>query len=179
MEAPTGGSMPVPDPTRLTTDAVNSLRRELTEYFGERLDAQAALNAERFRNVNDQIQQERELRKEQKADRKVELDAALSAAKDLNAQQAANFAADTAKTEERFNKALIAQGQTTDTAIGSLTTQLQDQKERLTRIEANKVGGVEAVTERRQGSAAVYAAVGIIVTVILAVMGVVTAISVK
>jgi len=152
------GSTPVPDPTELTSKAVDALRTEQSEL----LDAKLTVIYERIRSIEGQIIQERELRKEQKADRSVELAAALSAQKEA-----------VGKTETNFTEQLRGQASTTNTAIASLTQQLNDAKDRLTKIESGKVGGQEATLERRQGNAAVYAAVGAIGGVILVALAVI------
>ena len=164
------GSRPVPDPTELTSRAVDALRKELTDIFNVQLAAQENITTERFKSLDQQLVVERELRKEQKTDRKVELDAALSAAKDLSAQQAANFAADTAKTEDRFNKALISQGETFGTAIAGQTREINDIKERQTRFESAKLGGHDERVERRESNTALIAVITIGVAIVVALI---------
>jgi hypothetical protein len=46
------GSVPVPDPTKLTTDAVSLLKDQITATMDLRFDAQRELLAEKFKGVS-------------------------------------------------------------------------------------------------------------------------------
>jgi hypothetical protein len=148
------GSTPVPDPTELTSRAVDALRKELTELIGvklavieERVKALDRLTDERLKAMDAS-------RIELKADSTVGLTTALAAAEKA-----------VGKTETNFTEQLKGQGQTTRTELSSLTVQLQDQKDRLTRIEASKIGSQEVTLDRRQSLVGVYAAIGALVGV--------------
>jgi hypothetical protein len=156
-----GGSRPVPDPTELTSRAVEALRTELWELFEARLKGLELLADERFRSLSAERETAERLRLEQKADTKVAVDAALAALKESNAQQAAAFAAETAKTERNFTDQLKAQRDTFGTAIAGQTTRYDDLDKRLTRIESVRVGGQEL-------KAGFYAAASIAVALVIA-----------
>jgi hypothetical protein len=168
--SPNGGSRPVPDPTVLTSRAVDALRKELTEVFDTKMDGLARLTEERFRAVYDKLLTGESLRIEQKVDTKVGLDAALAAQKEGATQQAAAFAAETAKTERNFTEQLKGQRDTFGTAIAAQTTRYDDLDKRLTRMESAKIGAGESTAERRNASQAMYALVGFVVTLVLAAL---------
>lgn len=159
-------SRPVPDPTVLTSRAVDALRKELE---GE-LRAAERLTAERFGAVADKLDVAERLRLEQKVDTKTAVDAALAAQKESGAQQAAAFAAETAKTERNFTEQLKAQRDTFGTAIAAQNTRYDDLDKRITRIESVRIGGQES---RAGLYAAVAFAVGIIIMAV-AVINIVT-----
>jgi chromosome segregation ATPase len=148
------GTTPVPDPTELTSRAVDALRNELTDLIAakmgiieERVKALDRLTDERLKAMDAS-------RIELKADSTVGLTTALAAAEKA-----------VGKTETNFTEQLKGQGQTTRTELSALTVQLQDQKDRLTRIEAGKTGGQEVMQAKSQNLAGVYAAVGALVGV--------------
>lgn len=155
-----GGSRPVPDPTILTTQAVDALRKELTELFDAKLGAAKELTAERFSAVSKTLATAEDLRLEQKVDTKTGLDAALAAQKESAANQAASFAAETAKTERNFTEQLKGQRDTFGTAIAAQVTRYDDLDKRMTRMESVRIGGQES-------RAAIYAGVGFIVMLLL------------
>jgi hypothetical protein len=156
-------SRPVPDPTELTSRAVDALRKELTDIFSVRLEAQKDLTDERFKAVGEAVATAERLRLEQKVDTKTGLDAALAAQKESAANQAASFAAETAKTERNFTEQLKGQRDTFGTAIAAQITRYDDIDKRVTRIESIRLGGQES-------KAALYAGIGITVTLLLAAL---------
>jgi uncharacterized phage infection (PIP) family protein YhgE len=150
-----GGSRPVPDPTVLTTNAVNSAVQIIKELFGSRLDGAEALTNEKFRAVEQFLAKVEEQRVEQKLDTSRAVDAALAA------QEKA-----ISKTEASTTEALTQLKATIDTAIQGLNLAIAGLTERVGKIEGVKLGG----TESRAG---LIAAVGIGVTLILAVLSVI------
>lgn len=146
---------PVPDPTSLTTAAL--LReighvKELTQALLERAED---LRNEKFDSVQSRLESAEEQRREQKQDTGKAIDAALMAQR-----EAAN------KSEGAISKQLEQMQTNFNISIGNLNRELGDIKDRVTRMEAVKLG----VTESRAG---LYAAVGIAITVILAVLSVI------
>jgi len=118
---------PVPDPTTLTTDAIEREIAALRELLMALISAMSELNNERFQTVEHH-------RLEQKLDTKEKIDAAL-----LAQQGAAN------KSELAIKDQLNQLSNTFDTAIGGVTDGLADVKDRVGKIEAIKVGGQEKV----------------------------------
>ena len=168
-------TMPVPDPTKLTTDAVAALEWQLKELFKVEFKRIEDLMDTRFASVDKWLEVSERQRLEQKSDTRLAVDAALAAAKEQVSQQAAAFAAETAKTERNFTEQLKAQRDTFGTAIAGITTRYDDLKEGLTRIESVKVGGVESVQERRGANAALIAIVSVGVALVAAVIAVIGA----
>jgi len=157
------GTVPIPDPTELTSRAVNALRDELTELFDVKLDALSEITKSRFDAVSAKLTIAELLRLEQKVDTKTAVDAALAAQKEQAIQQAAAFSEATTKTERTFSEQLTGLRDTFGTAILAQTTRYDDLKERITVIEAMKSGGQES-------KASLYAALTVGVTLILAVL---------
>jgi hypothetical protein len=161
------GSRPIPDPTELTSKAVDALRKELTDLFDTKLTAEEKLTSERFAAVTDKLNVAERLRLEQKVDTKTAVDAALAAAKEAVNQQSAAFTAETNKTERNFSEQLKGQRDTFGTAIAGQITRYDDLDKRVTRIESVKIGGQES-------KAGVYTAVGLGITVLLAAITIVS-----
>lgn len=173
---------PDPDPTELTSRAVNALRSELTNLFNEKLKSQIELTDERFKSTQEGVATAERLRLEQKVDTKTGLDAALAAQKESAANQAASFAAETAKTERNFTEQLKAQRETFGTSIAGQSNRYDDLDKRVTRIESIRLGGQESTAEQRAaanqirnviafGISLILAAIVIIGTIIAAKTG--------
>lgn len=144
-----GGSRPVPDPTLLTTAAldreISSLKRELDLRIG----ALEKLLTDRMKVVE-------ERRVEQKQDTKVELDAALTAQKDS-----------VSKLETAFDK-----------AVDNLRLEVGELKQGIDRITERKIGSSEAEGEQRQERSASTASTGLylaVAAVILTAGGIIVA----
>lgn len=146
---------PIPDPTKLTTDAVNqatqNARREL-EAFQKVID-------ERLESVHREFALIERQRIENKADANAALNAALSAAKEAVTKTEANTTTQLTQISDTISK--VEEG---------LRRASEDQKERINKIE-NRLTSVEqqkvGANENRSG---LYAAIGISVTVLLAAL---------
>jgi hypothetical protein len=133
-------SRPVPDPTVLTTaqlqreiagvDQKIGALKELTESDLEGLEA---VVAEKFNTVDTQFALIERQRVEQKTDSGEALAAALAAAKEA-----------VTKNEAAFKEQLAQMKVTFDTAIGGVTTILNDVRDRVGKIENLKQGGSES-----------------------------------
>lgn len=81
-------------------------------------------------------------------------------------------------TAERFASVNEFRGQLADQTaqfpsrsdLSALSVQIVDVKDRLTRIEAARLGGRETREDNRNQNAALYAAIGIVITILLAVV---------
>lgn len=82
-------SRPVPDPTTLTTVALDRAIRDLGALFDEKLRGLRELVGEKFGNVERRFNDVESGRVEQKRDYQDKLDAALTASKELVGEQAA------------------------------------------------------------------------------------------
>jgi hypothetical protein len=99
------GSVPVPDPTKLTTDAVNSAKADIEKLFDTKLDGAIAVITEKF------------------AGRDLALAAALKAAQELVKQQNDSNTLANDKMSDGFSK-----------QIGSLDEKIGDLKDRVSEI---------------------------------------------
>jgi hypothetical protein len=107
------GSVPVPDPTKLTTDAVSAAKIELKELFDTKLDS-----------LRSELVDFEELVKEKFVGRDTALAAALKAAQELVKQQNDTNAVAADKAEKYTTKQLDALGLRVDDLkerIGELT----------------------------------------------------------
>lgn len=147
------GSRPVPDPTILTTDA---LRREiagLEKLIDTRLNGIEALNDEKFRSIQHQLDEADKQRLEQKGDTKAAVDAALTAQKEA-----------ITKTEASTADQIAQLNRTVDTKVEGLERSHSDLKDRVTVVESIKLGATEVKTEGRL-------TVGMIATVAATIIG--------
>jgi len=167
-----GGSRPVPDPTQLTTEALQREIKALKELIETRLVSAAQLTEQKFRTHDEKfekVEQEFELverqRVEQKLDTKSAVDAALIAQKEAVKEQTTASATAIAKSEAGTSEQLKQLGVIQNTAIAGVTTILNDLKERVVKIEALKLGSREATEDRQASTGLIAAVVGAIVGV--------------
>ena len=189
---PSGGRLPIPDPTALTTAALHrevailsetfdrrleamdrdaiSLNRERTEQFsalkalmGERIDGLTRLVEERFASAERQ-------RLEQKNDTKAAVDAALTAQKEAVREQ--TIASDKAisKSELATGKQLEQQRESTTTEVAGLRRSIDDLKERIVEVATAANGVVQQRVGAKDDRTALYAAIGFGISVVLFLM---------
>lgn len=127
-----------PDPSLLTTEQLLRETQSLKELVGSQLEGMEGVFVERFESINTQFQLIERQRVEQKTDTSDAVSAALAAAKEA-----------VTKNEEQTKDALSALQATLTTAIGGLETQLNDLKDRVTKVESTRQGAAEQRTEQR------------------------------
>lgn len=164
------GSVPVPDPTKLTTDAVKSLEEKMTNLFETRL---AGVDKELTRlaaalekrpeaivteigHLNDLVNEKLKAVHEQFVNRDRAIEAALAAQKESVREQNKSNSEATEKSESSFEKRIesltglmTSQAKATDDKIGSLrdqmTNNMGDLKDRITAAESLKTGSGDTV----------------------------------
>lgn len=157
-----GGRVSVPDPTLMTIDA---LRREiamLENLIDTRLGAAAELTDTRFEQCHAAQRTAEEQRREQKADTREAVNAALDAQKES-----------THKMEKSISDQISSLTNNFETSIRGIHSNIADLKDRMTILESVKQGKFAERTEAREVTAGMYATVGVIITVILAVLSVI------
>jgi hypothetical protein len=182
---PDTGSRPDPDPTLLTTaalqreiEAVKSLLRDkvearhteqlaLVDLLQSQIEALSAITTEKLNSVDKQFDLVERQRVEQKADTKAAVDAALIAQKEAVKEQTIASEKSIAKSEASTNKQLEELSKTFVTANDAQSSALADAKDRIGRIENVKVGGTEQIK-------AIYAFAGFLL-VLIALGGVLAA----
>jgi len=156
------GGRPDPDPTVLTTE---NLQREIVgvkDLIERAINSLAALTAEQFKGVHRELELVEARRVELKSDSGTTLAAALAAAKEA-----------VGKTETNFAEQLKQLGVLAATEREAANKALVDLKERVQAIESTKLGNQEAVNTRQASNSAIYAGIGAVVTLILALIAVV------
>jgi hypothetical protein len=135
-------ALPVPDPSKLTTDAVALLKDELTNTIDLRFDAQKELLAEKFKGVSTEF-----------AMRDIALAAAFKAAEAAVGQQnqSNQLAADKAATA--FTK-----------QIDGLDEKINDLKERMVNLTT---GNYSAIGGYIIGAVGILASIALIVSILL------------
>ena len=152
----TQGWRPVPDPTVLTTEQLHreigalqlrmeSLIEALHDHTTTLFAGLREIIEEKLRSVDRQLALVESQRVEQKSDTKAAVDAALTAQKEAVKEQTTASERAIAKSEAATTKQLEQLNQTFATAIKGVTDLLNDTKDRVSRIEAAKVGGKETV----------------------------------
>jgi hypothetical protein len=157
-----GNSKPVPDPTKLTTDAVNAAvdisRREITalrELLGERMDAMDDARENDRHAFKERFARIEQLRIEQKADVKEAVDAALAAQKEA-----------ISKSEMATKEQIAGLSTTATTAYDSLRRDIDDLKSRVTIVESMKAGSQERRTQTSASATMWIGALGLLVAVL-------------
>jgi hypothetical protein len=175
MTEPTGTSIPVPDPSTLTTaqllreieilrgsidDKVEARQREMLvaqELSEAKLHGEIELTAQRFNSFEALLELKELQRVEQKSDTKAAVDAALIAQKEAVQEQTIASGLSIAKSEAATAKQLDQQSVTFTTAISGVTKTSSDQKdafnisigdlkERLSALDL-KVGSIESTKQ--------------------------------
>jgi hypothetical protein len=155
-----GGSTPIPDPTVLTTEALHREIAAVRELVFERIARNAEVAIEKLGSVETQFELIERQRVEQKKDTKDAVDAALAAAKEAVKEQTTASERAIAKSEAATAEQLKQLSTTFTTAIYGTTTNHDDLKERVGKIESIRQGGKEAV-------AALYALAGFVVALVI------------
>ena len=135
------GDFPTPDPTVLTTAQLERAIKNLQELFDSQLKGLAETRNEKFHSVAEQFALIERLRVEQKSDTKQAVDAALAAAKEAVGKSEASTKEQLAQITLTFN-----------TAIGALTKEISDLKERIGDAVAVKRGGDDQRSESRSAA---------------------------
>jgi hypothetical protein len=156
------GSTPVPDPTKLTTDAVNAAlditRRELValkDLLGQRMDGMDHAESSRYQMMEERFARVEQLRIEQKNDASAAISAALAAQKEA-----------IGKSEAATKEQITALGTTATTAYDALRRDIDDLKSRVTIVEAMKTGASEQKQSMASGAQMAIAILGLLVAVL-------------
>lgn len=157
---------PTVDPTVLTTQA---LTREITavrEVIEQKITALSDVQKEKFRAVAQQFTLIERGRKEQKEDTKAAVGAALSAAKEAVKEQTTASEKSITKSETATSELLKQLNNTLTTEASALRREIGEVKDRVTALENQRLGAKEDRT-------ALYATIGVGVTVLVAILSVV------
>ena len=178
------GNRPVPDPTVLTTEALQrglQSERDHTDALGRRLEAAilssrglseardtgaAEVVSERFRSVERQFELVETQRVEQKVDTKGAVDAALIAQKEAVREQTTASERAVAKSDAATAKQIEQLTVTFRTALDGLTNLLSDTKDRVGVIEATRQGGIDQHSQQQMGIGSVVSVLGLVVAVV-------------
>jgi hypothetical protein len=158
----TRATVPVPDPTVLTTQA---LLREITgvrelfesqlahrhELYQSEIASLNRINVEKFAKVEQQFELVERQRVEQKQDTKQAVDAALTAQKEAVKEQTTASGLAIAKSETGTSKQLEQLAANFQTAFSGQTVSIDDVKERITRLESAKTTEATVRTDSRAG----------------------------
>lgn len=169
----------IDEATRLRLVAVTDIPHQIESAVG-RL---AEVTNERFSGIATQFRERDDRSKRESELNKIALDAAFSASKEAVAAAFAAQKEDANRRDEANGKAIDKSERATaetiktnqelgTTQLGALGKGLDEVKERVTRIESNKQGAVENKT-------GLYATVGIIISIIVFGMGVLTFIATR
>jgi len=164
-------STPVPDPTVLTTEALQREIKGVRELLEMRvnslqhlMDSQSAnrveLVNEKFRKVSQEFELVERQRVEQKTDTKSAVDAALIAQKEAVKEQTIAQGTAIAKSEAGTAEQLKALRSEFTTSIFGVSSSLGDLKDRIVAIESMRLGS-------KENQAAVYAIIGLLATLII------------
>lgn len=162
---------PIPDPTKLTTDAVNAAvdisRRELAslkDLLYQRMDGMDDAEASRYQMMEERFARVERLRIEQKNDATAAIDAALAAQKEA-----------IAKSEAATKEQIGSLGLTATTAYEAIRRDIDDLKSRVTIVEAMKTGAAEQKQSLTAGAQLGIGLLGLLVAILSIIIVVILA----
>lgn len=155
-----GDWTPRPDPTRLTSEQLHREIAALKSLLDERLKGMDVLVDEKFASIEKQFTLIERQRVEQKIDGERAIAAALQAAKEAVQEQTTASEKAINKSESATIKSIDALGEKFDTAFEGQRRDIDAMGQRVTSLEASKVGGKEAST-------GIYALAAFILVVLL------------
>jgi hypothetical protein len=161
---------PIPDPTLLTTEALNREIAALRDLLYGEIRHRGQLTDEQFRSVDVKFDAIEQRTAEQKTDTKEAVSAALAAAKDAVALQTQASERSQSKSEAAITKQIDAIYVILDRQSQAMNEKIEDLKTRLDRIEGKTQG-----TQLSMGL--VFGAVGAlaaIVTIVVVVANILT-----
>ncbi|MFY3742118.1 MAG: hypothetical protein HMLIMOIP_002582 [Candidatus Nitrosomirales archaeon] len=156
MEETRGDVRPIPDPTELTSKAVDKAVQVSRDYTKQEIDHLKELMISQFKTIET-------WRIEQKEDTKNEVNAALTAAKEAVKEQTSASQLATNKSETNMMDQLKQLNATIDTANDALRRELQVLTARVGRIENLKQGGQDLIA---RGLAVIFG-IAALVTILL------------
>lgn len=151
---------PPSDPSELTTAQILREASILRELLEANASGANAVVEQKFAAVDRQFDLVERMRVEQKKDTKDAVDAALTAQKEAVKEQTTAFGLATAKSEASMTEQLKQLNATFTAAIKGVTDLLNDTKDRISKMEAMRLGGEGAVDNRRADTAIMIASVG-------------------
>lgn len=162
-----GDLRPVPDPTELTTKATDRLEATLRNLITTEIRNMTILVGEKLKGVEDRFSRLESRTAEQKSDTKDALDAALAAAKEAVATQAASFEKATNKSETTFTENIRGVAALLNSTTKAADDKYDDLKERVVAIESRQSGGRENSVDYRNG-------ITLTISLIMALIGIVS-----
>lgn len=170
------GSVPIPDPTRLTTEAllreILALRELLLakmETSDTKMTGHFLIDAQRFAKIDEQFHTIEAQRVEQKKDTQDALTAALTAQKEaVGKQDEANQKA-ISKSEQATKETLVSLQNLFRTTADAQGEKIDDVKTRVSQVESVKHGAAETKVGFLSNANLVLAAASVIVAVIVAI----------
>jgi hypothetical protein len=162
-----GDSKPIPDPTVLTTEALTREITALNNTVQLQLGALQDRVEDRFSGVDAHFGYIERQRIEQKQDTKAAVEAALSAAKEAVKEQTTSTERAMSKSESDTSEHLKHLRTTFTESIAAVERSVGYSKERITALESIRLGGKENLT-------GVYALVGVLITIALLGLGILT-----
>ena len=183
MHAPVAGavgSVPIPDPTFLTTQALDREVNRLEDMMERDLLALKDVSNEKHLRAEQQFELVERQRVEQKKDTKDAVDAALTAQKEAVREQTAASEKAIEKSEKAINRLVEQLADTFRTEAAALRREISEVKDRTTQIESTTRGGKEATIERQATSASSGMWVGIglsIIGVAIIIIGLIATLS--
>ncbi len=151
---------PPSDPSELTTAQILRETAILRELLETNVTGVSAVVEQKFQAVDRQFDLVERMRVEQKKDTKDAVDAALTAQKEAVKEQTTAFGLATAKSEMAMTEQLKQLNATFTAAIKGVTDLLNDTKDRISKVEAMRLGGDGVREDRRADTAIIIAAIG-------------------
>lgn len=173
-----GGTRPVPDPTILTTEALQREISALSQLIDAKIAGNTKARDEEVKRLNQQLQLVERQRVEQKKDTKDAVDAALAAQKEAVREQTIASERSISKSETATNKQLEQLASTFASEAASLRRSMDELKERITDVDRKASSVVQqkiGAKEDRSGLYAGLAAISAILVLGLTALGILIA----
>lgn len=145
----------------------------IPRQIDEKVSHLEQLTTVRFESIANQFK-ERDTRSERESrDNKVAVDAAFAAQKEAASEQNKSNTLAIDKSEKATTETLNKLSELFKTTTDGLGANINDLKSRMDRMEGTLLGALAQRTELRQSNAAVYAAIGIALSVIVAAIAII------
>ncbi len=164
------GMRPIPDPTTLTTEALQREIKGLGELLRAEMAGDRRANDIRFADIEQRFVLIENQRIEQKEQAEKAVQAALAAQKDAVREQTASSTLSINKSEQATKEQASQANATFKAELTAVTNIVSDLKDRIGTMEAIKIGTTETRSSTRLDIGMFVGLIGIVIAIVTVIM---------